>query len=842
MPLDDDKAAHIYDLIAAKAALPNILQAISGYVEQRLDQAIVSIMQYDESDDSLSLLAGAQLTTDYWQALQHVKIGPEVGTCGSAAYLRRPIVTANIAKDKRWIAFAGYAAAEGLQACWSIPVLSNSGTLFGTLATYYRQPREPQQAELELMQRAAALVSLAFEHHYQTLQHELTDKRFRSLFTQHPGAVFEVDTDGFILAANHPVGGINQQSSQQAIGKHFLDLIDASQHEAAKQSFAQTLQGKANSYELMNSSEGQPQWFDITNLPITIAGAVTGVFSIVQDISQRKHQEQQLNVLQRGIASSPNGVVLADAQAPGMPLIYVNPAFCKLTGYTEAEVLGRNCRFLQGKDTDPDSVSAIRDAIQQHREIQVTLRNYRKDGTAFWNQLLIGPVFDANHQCTHYIGIQQDITLIREQEDLIASQRTHDFLTGSANRHTFEGRLIQACKLSLNGRLPLVVMSVDLDGFRPINDALGHVVGDQLLCAVADRIRGLLTKEDVLARLASDEFAILLTDDGALERGIELAENLLELLSQPFELGPHNVHVSASIGIADNQGVTGKAIEMMHHADMAMYEAKRQGRNTWHWYDGSDAQHGADYAQLRHDLMEAITQQQFVLHYQPILAAQSQTVSSYEALIRWQHPRRGLLYPGDFIPLAEQTGQIVAIGQWVLEQAAKDIAAFNQQSVAQQAVTVAVNISPLQFRRQGFYEELKRVLRVSGLAPELLELEVTESVLMMGADRTRGILNEICELGVQVSIDDFGTGYSSFSYLRDLPVHTLKIDRSFIRDIPANQRDSALVQGMIQMAHQLSLKVVVEGIETLEQYEFMRQHGADYLQGFYFARPAPLTW
>lgn len=385
-------------------------------------------------------------------------------------------------------------------------------------------------------------------------------------------------------------------------------------------------------------------------------------------------------------------------------------------------------------------------------------------------------------------------------------------------------------------------MSVDLDGFRPINDALGHVVGDQLLCAVADRIRGLLTKEDVLARLASDEFAILLTDDGALERGIELAENLLELLSQPFELGPHNVHVSASIGIADNQGVTGKAIEMMHHADMAMYEAKRQGRNTWHWYDGSDAQHGADYAQLRHDLMEAITQHQFVLHYQPILAAQSQTVSSYEALIRWQHPRRGLLYPGDFIPLAEQTGQIVAIGQWVLEQAAKDIAAFNQQSAGQQPVTVAVNISPLQFRRQGFYEELKRVLRVSGLAPELLELEVTESVLMMGADRTRGILNEICELGVQVSIDDFGTGYSSFSYLRDLPVHTLKIDRSFIRDIPANQRDSALLQGMIQMAHQLSLKVVVEGIETLEQYEFMRQHGADYLQGFYFARPAPLTW
>nr|WP_228759460.1 MULTISPECIES: EAL domain-containing protein [unclassified Idiomarina] len=240
--------------------------------------------------------------------------------------------------------------------------------------------------------------------------------------------------------------------------------------------------------------------------------------------------------------------------------------------------------------------------------------------------------------------------------------------------------------------------------------------------------------------------------------------------------------------------------------------------------------------------MEAITQHQFVLHYQPILAAQSQTVSSYEALIRWQHPRRGLLYPGDFIPLAEQTGQIVAIGQWVLEQAAKDIAAFNQQSAGQQAVTVAVNISPLQFRRQGFYEELKRVLRVSGLAPELLELEVTESVLMMGADRTRGILNEICELGVQVSIDDFGTGYSSFSYLRDLPVHTLKIDRSFISDIPANQRDSALLQGMIQMAHQLSLNVVVEGIETLEQYEFMRQHGADYLQGFYFARPAPLTW
>lgn len=435
-------------------------------------------------------------------------------------------------------------------------------------------------------------------------------------------------------------------------------------------------------------------------------------------------------------------------------------------------------------------------------------------------------------------GIAKDITQQREQEAQIAYQARHDLLTGLPNRTLFDERLEAAFLDARENAAPLRVMYLDLDGFKAVNDGLGHAVGNQLLIAVADRLRGLVKPGDTIARLTGDEYGLLLPELGHQEEAIALAERILASVSQPYSLDGAAVHISASIGIASLEGGQGHAQELLQQADIAAGIAKRQGRNTWQWYRGEGQQVTAEEVLLRHDLYTALRHDEFVMHYQPIVEADSSRVRGYEALIRWHHPARGMISPGVFIPLAEQTGQIIPLGRWVLRQACRD--AVTMLAKAPGSATVAVNISSLQFRRPGFLEEVEQALIESGLSPEQLELEVTESILLEGVEHASDQIHSLGTLGVRVALDDFGTGFSSLSYLRDLPIHKVKLDRAFIHDIESNPRNAAIVQGVITMAHHLAMVVVAEGIETEAQRQEMCRRGCDLLQGFYFARPAPL--
>ena len=317
---------------------------------------------------------------------------------------------------------------------------------------------------------------------------------------------------------------------------------------------------------------------------------------------------------------------------------------------------------------------------------------------------------------------------------------------------------------------------------------------------------------------------------------IALTNRLLAALAQPFALFQHSLHISASIGIASNKGSATQAHDLLHHASLAMEDAKRQGRNTWQWYCGDAIDNVAEHV-IRRELQEAIQAEQFEAYYQPIVDAASGDIQSVETLIRWRHPTKGLVSPGVFMPIAEQTGQIIAIGRWVLDHACHDIAALN--AGRERPLAVAVNISPMQFQRTGFMNEIKAALHASGLPPALLELEVTEGTLMTNTEQAVALLNEVRNLGISVALDDFGTGFSSLSYLRDLPISKVKLDILFIRGISKNAKNAAIVQGVITMAHHLNLAIVAEGIETREEQMDLQQRQCDLLQGYFFSKPLP---
>ncbi|TCB40314.1 GGDEF domain-containing protein [Acinetobacter terrestris] len=831
----------IFNLIGQHADLTVIFHTVSEWLEARIPDSMVSIMLYSETEQTLNLISGTKhFSNRYKEAISNLKIGPNVGACGAAAFHRKQVICENLVLDKNWEAFIPLIQEENLNACWSTPIINAQGKLYGTFGTYYRSPKCPNDTHIKLIRHAASLVALSMDLHAERQQRLALNDKYRSFFTYHPDTIFEHDLNGIIIDNNPASKELTKFDLEQSKGLHYSQLTCPEYLAMTQSAFQQAVQGEGQHLEIQAvNSLGQNYWVDLTYLPIKQAQQVVGIFSIARDITNRRESEELLHLLKRSVDANPHGIILTGASGD-QAIEYINPAFESLTGYKKEEIMSQNCRFLQGADTDPETLNKIRDAIRHQQEIQVTIKNYRKDGSWFWNQLVLAPVFDEQQRCKHFIGIQQDITQQRANIEYIAHQQTHDSLTGLMNHHAFEKALEQAFCIQHDRAQSLIIMYVDLDDFQPLNQSLGHVVGDELLIAVANRLRHLIPEDDLVAHFSGDEFAILLNKCADLKQVILIAEKILKGLSVPFDIQGHKVHISASIGIADDDPQVEKPKQLLHHAIHAMSEAKKEGGNTWHWYAfNATRTPKIDYVHMRHELMIALEEKQFKLVYQPVIDADSGQLKSVEALIRWQHPQRGLISPADFIPFAERTGQIIVIGQWVLQQACQDIVEWNKKHAA--TLSVAVNLSPLQFRRTGFLHDLQKTLADTQLSPELLKIEVTETMLIAGADRSSEILNAVRDLGVKVSVDDFGTGYSSLSYLRTLPIDEIKLDRSFIEHLPENEKDGAIVAAIIVMAHKLGLQVVAEGIETQAQAQFLRKYQCDYFQGYYFARPASLA-
>ena len=447
-------------------------------------------------------------------------------------------------------------------------------------------------------------------------------------------------------------------------------------------------------------------------------------------------------------------------------------------------------------------------------------------------EITLSPIF-INRAVKGVHGIAKDLS---NHRSTVSEQVREDILTGLPDRSAFENQIREVQQR--DGQLSAVLI-INLDDFGSVNRHLGHAIGDRLLQEAATRLNEGVQPGDFLARFAGDEFGLLLSNITNEEIALQIAEGYLYLLSCPFIIDQQALQITASIGIAFHHSASPHSSTLIQRACIAVTDAKTQGRNTWGWYSEDSNSVVLEHVSLRRELAAAIDGNALVLHYQPLVDSRTGTVKSLEALVRWQHPSRGLMSPQEFISLAEKTGQIIDIERWVLRRACKDIYELN--STRERALTIAVNISPAHFGRNGFIEEIEHVLRISGLNPKHLELEVTENSLMIDTERSVKRLQDLRSLGVRVAIDDFGTGYSNLAYLHRFPINKIKIDQAFIRHISNNNANAAIVEGIITMAHRLGLEVVAEGIETAEHRDHLVNLACDTLQGYLFSKALPIT-
>jgi diguanylate cyclase (GGDEF)-like protein/PAS domain S-box-containing protein len=844
--------------------------------------------------------------------------------------------------------------------------------------------------------------------------------------------------------------------------------------------------GQAEPFGILGGYSTRPQSF--TQDDIYFLQAVANVLAAT---IERKQAEARLRLMERAIAASSNGIVLTDANQPNNPIIYVNPAFEAMTGYTAREVVGHNCRFLQGTDMTQSGLDELRAALQEQRECHIKLRNYRKDGALFWNELHVAPVFDEAGYLTHFVGIQTDITqrkqaeeALREQEeqyrrivetavegiwvldqnsqtsfvnqqmaamlgyasdemlgktlfffmdeegieianaclerrrdgiseahdfkfrckdgtdlwaivstapffdqqgnyagalgmvtditdrkwaeaalrqseqqlnsilhsledivwsasvsgteilylnpvvekvygrpaaDFLANPRLwlemvhpedrervdaesrailktgskdleyriirtdgevrwvrdrchvicdtisktmrldgiatditdrkqieeqlahsafHDALTGLPNRFLFIDRLQQAiARIQRNPQEQFAVLFLDLDRFKVVNDSLGHVVGDQLLIEIAHRLQSCLRPGDTVARLGGDEFTILLASIKSVSDAIGVAERIQQALQAPLCLNNHEIFTTASIGIALNGASSVQPEELLRNADTALYQAKEQGKDRYAVFNADMYDRAVALLQLETDLRWAIERQELRVYYQPIISLATNRITGFEALVRWLHPDRGLISPAEFIPVAEETGLIIPIGQWVLHESCQQLQQWQIQFPLHPMLTMSVNLSSKQLSQANFVEQIDAILKQTELAPHCLKLEITESAIMARPDAAASGLGQLKMRGIQLCVDDFGTGYSSLAYLHRFPIDILKIDRSFINQLDEDAERFAIVRAIVTLAENLGLSVVAEGIETAKQMAQLQGLHCDYGQGYFFSKP-----
>ncbi len=555
------------------------------------------------------------------------------------------------------------------------------------------------------------------------------------------------------------------------------------------------------------------------------------------DLLHAQSGQHRLQLFVRAVEASSNGIMMTDAVSPQHPIIYVNPAFERITGYPASAVIGRNARFLLGEALDQPALDLIRQALRSRCAGLAVVQCFRADGSPFWNQLSVAPVPGDDGEITHFVSIFDDVSERVMREDQLAHLATHDTLTGLANRTLLADRLDQAVTRSARDGTIAAVLLIDLDRFKQVNDSLGHALGDRLLKEVARRLEQSIREGDTVARLGGDEFVLVLTELAKHEDATSVARKLLALLTQSFVIDGRELFVTPSIGLSfyPQDGTDGASL--LRLADLAMYQVKAGGRNGF----GCCAQElnvrAQQMAELEAGLRQALEHDELKLYYQPKADLYSGEICGAEALIRWQHPVRGLVPPNDFIPLAEESGIILPIGEWVLREACRQAARWQSEGLP--ALTVAVNLSARQCRQENIVEIIAQALQDAGLEPKWLQIEVTESMVMHNLDVAASVLCRIKALGVTLAMDDFGTGYSSLGYLKQFPFDCLKIDRSFVQNITTEPDDALIASAVIAMAHSLHLYVVAEGVESESQMLYLRNQHCDQLQGYLFARPLP---
>ena len=556
-----------------------------------------------------------------------------------------------------------------------------------------------------------------------------------------------------------------------------------------------------------------------------------------RDISKRKEIEESMKLASLVYQSSSEAMAVTD---PDGIIMDINPAFTAVTGYTREEVIGKNANILNSGRQDDSFYQAMWHSINATGTWQGEILNRRKNGEIYAEWLTINTICDENGLPYRRVELFSDITKRKESEQIIWHQANFDILTGLPNRNMFQDRLDQEIKKAQRSGQQLALMFLDLDHFKDVNDTLGHGLGDQLLKETANRISSCVRASDTVARLGGDEFTILITDLEGHSSVELISRKILQKLAEPFHLGENVVYITVSIGLTFYPEDSEDIDTLLKNADQAMYAAKSEGRNRYYYFTASMQEAAQTRMQLVTDLRTALAENQLHLHYQPIVEMASGEIHKAEALIRWLHPERGLISPVQFIPVAEETGMINEIGDWVFHESARQV--LEWRANYDDKLQISINKSPVQFQRGGTeHGHWTQYLKKLGLPGSSIAVEITEGLLLEASPSISNQLLELREAAIQVAIDDFGTGYSSLAYLKRFDIDYVKIDRSFVRGIASNPNDMVLCEAIIVMAHKLGMRVIAEGVETQEQRQLLLEAGCDFAQGFLFSKPVEAT-
>ena len=653
-----------------------------------------------------------------------------------------------------------------------------------------------------------------------------------------PDVVWLKDEQGVYLSANSRFEDLFGHPAEEIIGKNDYDFVDKTLAE-----FFRIHDNKAmlkgtpsiNEETLTFAKDGHQETLETIKTAIKLKdGTLLGVLGVGRDITDRKKAQAQLSLSASVFSNAHEGILICDKHNK---IIDVNPMFQEISGYSKQEVLGKNPSMLASGTHDVSFYKFMWSQINTNFFWKGELWNRKKSGELYATLSNISVIFDKKDQVSHYLSVFTDISYLKAHQEQLENMAHFDSLTKLPNRVLLADRLQQAIKHSHREKSLLAVCFIDLDDFKPVNDTHGHDVGDKLLIELAKRLQSHLREEDTLARIGGDEFVLLFESLGNKEDITCLANKLLALITEPFSIGHKTLNLSASIGITLFPDDSSDADTLLRHADQSMYEAKLLGKNRLHFFDVSANQAYLELNQSLSEIQNALRNDEFVLYFQPKVSLTQQAIIGFESLIRWNHPKKGLLFPDTFLPLIDGQMLTQELDSWVLCKAFEQLTNFCRGN---QNYIISVNISPASLLTDYFVNELKNQLnKHPQVQPRTLEIEVLETSNFREIEIAQKNLKTIKNLGVRIALDDFGTGASSLSYLKNLPANIIKIDQSFIFDILVDKSDLAIVNGIIQLAQAFDLEVIAEGVETIEHAQKLQEFGCDLIQGYWISKPLP---
>ena len=714
---------------------------------------------------------------------------------------------------------------------------------------YVKKPADPEDIA-EVIYNSALV-------RFQARELEKTREHYRRIVETSQEGIWEVDTGGRVTFVNQRMATMLGYTVDEMRGRPFFDFMCTEtkslaatcfsecmgEREASRQDATECLasclrngHGAGEVYDLrLVRKDGSYVWTTLSVSPmLDESGGLAGVLGMLADITDRQKALERLRLLAQVFDSTAESIMIFGADKT---VIEVNSAFTMTTGYTPQEAIGRKRWLLRTGVRDKAAYQVMWDTLKIRGHWRGEVHGRRKNGEVYPQLLNMGVVRNNQGEISNYIGIFSDITDLKSSQERMEYMATHDRLTGLPNRNLFYDRLQHSLDKASRSGEHLAVLFVDLDNFKMINDTLGHEMGDLLLTQVADRLRACTRKQDTVARLGGDEFTVLAEDLRASSEEIvsATAERVIASLAVPFDLGGREAFISASVGIALYPKDGEDIVALLKSADTAMYQAKEQGKSNYQFFTQAMNAHASERAAIESGLRRALSRGEFFLVYQPQMQLDSERVIGLEALLRWNHPERGVVLPDEFIAIAETTGLIVPVGDWVLQAVCGQIREWMQQGLPN--LRVAVNLSARQFREKELAGTIRRILEEYQVPASNLELELTESTVMDDAESATRILQQLKDMGTRLAIDDFGTGYSSLQYLKHFPIDNLKIDSHFTRDLATDTDDQAIATAIITMGHSMNMKVIAEGVETAQQLEFLREQGCDLVQGYYIDRP-----